>query len=116
MGHLIYCFSQLSDTARELSSLLGYAERVGELIQHFTEDDDDDTEKGKRRRGEGECLLQPKPGDLNGRVTEYSIHKPDRKTSAEVLHAVFPDLASGDRERVLAVPVFQCAALGIDLN
>ncbi len=164
---LIFAFSQLSDTAKEVSSLLGYVERVGELVRELdrhrggarskdgdgggdnlsalgpSSAEDEDVDKAaaeafsplgfagltfQKKRGDraGSCLVPPQQSELGSRPFEYSIHTVEGEV-ADVVRRVFPDLSSpavGNQQQqqrrrqrqLVAVPTFQCAAKGVDLN
>ncbi|UPR03491.1 ABC transporter [Chloropicon primus] len=127
---LIYSFSQLCDTAKNLSDLLGYAERVGELIEGLGWSPDQgsgatDPEAGatkpgggcQEKRGPSEVLVGRQPAEFLGRSMEYSIHRVEGKVY-EAARSAFPDLGLlGEAgHTLLAVPTFQLAAPGVDLN
>ena len=124
-----------TDTAKNLSSLLGFSVRVGELINRLRGEmgprsdrggdlDPEPGVLGKKRRKGGTKGAEPRPTlvprkatQVGGRLFEYSIHRAEGPV-LEAARMAFPDL---DLEEcaalnLLAVPTFQRAAASVDLN
>lgn len=116
---LTYSFSTISDTAKEVSSLFGYVERVGELLEYLLhgsnnlENCQDSTAGNKDGKGsnKGGILTGPHTRKLKDRLFEYSVHEPDVNCK-RVIASVHPDL--NELDGILAVPTFQFASLGVD--
>ena len=104
---LIYAFSQISDTARAATDLLGYAERVGELIGFATgEGGAGDPEDPKK----GGSMAVIRRAALGGRPMEWSVHEAEGPV-LEAAVRTFPDFLARPNggSRLVAVSTFQCA-------